>query len=197
MYNFLFDTDQNSTFSLLSYVRLMQFSYTKTGNFPDDFISLNEIRNTDTLRLATFMTILCFRSSDVIFTQFPDDFLTWARCAIFMGWIFCIFWVPYEKTDSPINAACFPWPEATNIWKSQKIDVHKKWLTQKFCDGIMWWFVLWHRTCWCWKPRLVPPSAALSSACLCYKAIRSVKFLTGGEAFLHQCWTVCWNFASC
>ena len=48
--NWLFDTDQNAQLSLLTYLRLMQFSYTKRGSFPDSLMSLNEIRNFHTLR---------------------------------------------------------------------------------------------------------------------------------------------------
>ena len=33
--NFQFDTDQNATFPLLTYLRPTQFSYTERGNFPD------------------------------------------------------------------------------------------------------------------------------------------------------------------
>ena len=33
--NFLFDADQNAQFSLLTYLRLRQFSYTEIGNFPE------------------------------------------------------------------------------------------------------------------------------------------------------------------
>ena len=66
--NFLFDAGQHARFSLLTYLRLTQFSHARIGNFPDDFIPWNKICNFDTPRLATFMTILCFLSSDVIFT---------------------------------------------------------------------------------------------------------------------------------
>ena len=59
---FLFDTDQNATFPLLTFLRLTQFSYTEMG------ISFNKIRNFDTLILATFILIIYFRSSDIIFT---------------------------------------------------------------------------------------------------------------------------------
>ena len=55
---------------------LTQFSYTQTGNFPNDFIPLNEICKSDTPKLATFMTILCFWLSDVIFTPRFARFLT-------------------------------------------------------------------------------------------------------------------------
>ena len=53
--NFSIDADQNAAFPLL-----MQVSYTKIRNYPDDFIFFNEICNFDTTILATFMTILCF-----------------------------------------------------------------------------------------------------------------------------------------
>ena len=58
--NFSVDADQNATFSLLIYLRLMQFSYSKIGNFPDDFIPLNKLHNFDTSILATFMIIGMF-----------------------------------------------------------------------------------------------------------------------------------------
>ena len=48
--NFLFDADHNTTFSLLTYLRLTQFPYSETSNFPDDFKPLNEIGNFDTLK---------------------------------------------------------------------------------------------------------------------------------------------------
>ena len=38
LHNFLFDTDQNATFSLFTYLILMQFSSIEVGNFRDDFI---------------------------------------------------------------------------------------------------------------------------------------------------------------
>ena len=34
-------------FFLMTYLRCMQFSYTKKGYFPDDFMSLNEIHNSN------------------------------------------------------------------------------------------------------------------------------------------------------
>ena len=37
-----FDTDENATFSLLTYLRLTHISYTEIGNFPDDYIFLND-----------------------------------------------------------------------------------------------------------------------------------------------------------
>ena len=40
--NFLVDSDQNATFSLLTYLTLTKFSYTQVGNCPDDLISLIE-----------------------------------------------------------------------------------------------------------------------------------------------------------
>ena len=43
--NFLFDAGQHARFSLLTYLRLTQFSYTDIGNVPDDFMSSNGIRN--------------------------------------------------------------------------------------------------------------------------------------------------------
>ena len=47
---FLVDTNQNAIISFLTYLRLMQFSCTKIGKFPDSFISLNRIQNFDTPR---------------------------------------------------------------------------------------------------------------------------------------------------
>ena len=60
-----------------------QFWYTDIGNFHDDFMFLIEWRH--------FHTEI---------SKFPDNFMTWTRYAIFIGWIFLIFWVPYEQTDS-------------------------------------------------------------------------------------------------
>ena len=39
---FLIDADQNATFSLLTYFRLVQFSYTEIGHIPDHFISFDD-----------------------------------------------------------------------------------------------------------------------------------------------------------
>ena len=128
--NFLFDTDQSATFPLFDSLKTytiflhwdgqlswwfyifqqdMQFWYTDIGNFHDDFMFLFEWRH--------FHTEI---------GKFPDDFMTWTRYLIFIGWIFSIFQVPYEKQIVPIDAACFPWPEATKIWKSPKVNLRKK-----------------------------------------------------------------------
>ena len=45
-----FDTDENATFSLLTYLRLTQFYCIEIGNVPEDFIFLNEIHKFDTPR---------------------------------------------------------------------------------------------------------------------------------------------------
>ena len=42
--NFLFDVDQNAQFSLLTYLRRTQFSYTEIGNFSDDFMFEQEVQ---------------------------------------------------------------------------------------------------------------------------------------------------------
>ena len=55
---FFVDTDQIATFPLLTYLKLTQISYSEIRNFPDDFISFNEKRSSETLRKATFMTIM-------------------------------------------------------------------------------------------------------------------------------------------
>ena len=54
-----------------------QFWFTEIGNFSDNLI---------------------FSIKWQVFYNF--FFYTWTRYTIFIGWIFCIFWVPYEKTDS-------------------------------------------------------------------------------------------------
>ena len=54
--------------------------------------------------------------------KFPDNSMSWTRYTSFIGWIFCIFWVSYEKQTTPMNAACFPWSETTKIKNSQKMD---------------------------------------------------------------------------
>ena len=98
--NFLVDTDQNATF-LLTGLRLMQFSYTKIGNFPDDFISFNKMHNFDTVLFGNFhddfMFLTKWHHFHTKMGKFPDDFMAWTRYAIFIRWIFCIFWVPYER----------------------------------------------------------------------------------------------------
>ena len=58
--NFLVDTAQNAIFTLFTFLRLTQFSCTEIGNFVDDFMPLNKIRNFHTLRWTTFLTIFCF-----------------------------------------------------------------------------------------------------------------------------------------
>ena len=40
---FILYANQNATFSLLTYLRLTQFSYTEKANVPDELIALNEI----------------------------------------------------------------------------------------------------------------------------------------------------------
>ena len=46
---FFVGADQNATLSLMTYLKLMQFSYTNIGSFPGDFMPLNEICKFDTL----------------------------------------------------------------------------------------------------------------------------------------------------
>ena len=107
--NILFDADQNAQFSLLTYLRLMQFSYTKIGNFPDDFMFLNEWLH--------FYTEI---------SKFPEDFMSLTRHTIFIKWIFCIFCVLYknkkqqqQKHKVPIHTACIPWSKTTKIGKNR------------------------------------------------------------------------------
>ena len=133
--NFLFDTDQSATFplfdSLKTYAVFLhqdrqlswwfyifqqdtQFWYNVIGNFHDDFMFLTKWHH--------FHTKM---------GKFPDDFMAWTRYAIFIRWIFCIFWVPYERVPYEkkwivtIDTARFSWPEATKTWKSWKIDWRK------------------------------------------------------------------------
>ena len=133
LFVFIFNKDQNATFSLLTYLRLTQFSYTEKGNFPDDFIPLNEIRNFDTLILATFMTILCFWSSNIIFrlryASFPMILWLEQNTQFLLGGFFAFCRYPMKKLTVPINTARFPWPVRIKIPKSLKID-----LCKKFCD---------------------------------------------------------------
>ena len=68
MCNFLFDVDQNAQISLLTKLSLMQFSCTKIGSSPDNFMSLNKMCNSYTLRWATFQAILCLVMSYAVFT---------------------------------------------------------------------------------------------------------------------------------
>ena len=60
-----------------------QLWYNEIGNFHDDFMFLIE--------WCHFHTEIC---------KFPENFMSWTRYAIFIGWLFCIFRVPYEKMDS-------------------------------------------------------------------------------------------------
>ena len=89
----------------------MQFSYTEIGNPPDGVMFLNE---------------RCHFYTET--GKFPDDFMSW-RYAIFMGWIFCIFQIPYEKTNSTNWCSTLPWSKTTKIQKSQKINLYKKYVT--------------------------------------------------------------------
>ena len=101
--------DRQLSWRLYIFERDMQFWYTKIGNFHDDFIFLIE---------------WCHFLTDI--RTFLDDFMTWTRYAIFIGWIFCIFQVPYEKKRIvPVQAAHFPWPETTKIRKLPKVDLGK------------------------------------------------------------------------
>ena len=113
-YAIFLHSDRQLSWQLYIFERDAQFWYTKLANFHDD---------------------LCFWLSDVIFTpryeiwKFRDDFMAWTRYASFIGWIFCIFRVPYGKT-APIDAAHFLWPQTTKIRK-----ITKSQLTPKFCDS--------------------------------------------------------------
>ena len=40
--NFLFNAEENAQLSLLTYLRLTQFSYTKIGSFLDDLMSFEQ-----------------------------------------------------------------------------------------------------------------------------------------------------------
>ena len=130
---FLVDADHNATFPILTYLRLTQFSHTEMDNFSDDFISLNQILNFDTLKLATFMTILCFWSSDVTFTPRYARFQTiWCPeqdTQFWSGGYFAFSGYPIkkkrEKEMVSIDAARFAWSETTKKWKSPKIDSRK------------------------------------------------------------------------
>ena len=50
LHSFLFNVDQNAQLSLLTYLRVIQFSCTEIGSFPDDFMSLNDIHSLHTSR---------------------------------------------------------------------------------------------------------------------------------------------------
>ena len=55
--------------------------------------------------------------------RFPNNFMSWSRCAIFIRWTFCIFWVPYNQTDSTIwHSNAF---SGQKRQKSPEIDLHK------------------------------------------------------------------------
>ena len=56
--NFVSYLDQYARLALLTYLRPMQFIYTERGNFPDDFMSFNEISNFYTPMITTLRTIL-------------------------------------------------------------------------------------------------------------------------------------------
>ena len=65
-YMILFDADQKAQFSLSTYSILRQLSHTEVGNFPDDFMFLNEWHH--------FYTEI---------GKFPDDFMSWTGYAFF------------------------------------------------------------------------------------------------------------------
>ena len=136
--NFLVDTDQNATFPLLNYIILMQFSNNEIGNFPDNFKSFNKLSSFDTLILATFMTMFFIKWCHFHTERgkFPDAFMTWMKYAIFIRWIFCIFQVPNEKTDST-NQRGMLFLARSN--KNKK--VAKNQFTQKFHNSHDIWFL--------------------------------------------------------
>ena len=69
--NFVLNVGQNARFSLLTYLRLTQFSCTVIGSVPDDFMPLKKIHIFLTWREATFQMIYVFEQ-DTIF--FPGGF---------------------------------------------------------------------------------------------------------------------------
>ena len=66
--NFLFDAVQNASFSSLDLFNTYMVFLYEIGNFPDDFILLNEICNFDALKLASFQTI-CLEQDICYFYQ--------------------------------------------------------------------------------------------------------------------------------
>ena len=137
--NFSVDADQNATFPLLTYLRLTQFCYTEIGNFPDDVISFNEIHNFDTLIWATFMMILCFWSSDVIFkpreASFPMILRLERDMQFLSGGYFAFSWYSMKKTDSTNRH------NTLFLARSNKnLKITQNPLTQNFHDGDMMYY---------------------------------------------------------
>ena len=87
--NFLFNVNQNVRFSLFAYLRRTQFSCTEIHNFPDDFMSLNEIRN---FSHRDWQLCMDFDEIRNCYTEkgFQDQ-LSFGRDTLFIGWIFA--WV--------------------------------------------------------------------------------------------------------
>ena len=123
--NFLFNIDHNGQFSHLLktyaiflhwdrqlswfyvFEQYTQILYTEIGNRPDDFMSFNELCNfyTDRQVSRRFMPL------NELHHFHPADF-------------FCIFWVNQHSMLSL---------EATNIWKSPKIDLRNNSMTAVIC----------------------------------------------------------------
>ena len=118
--NVLFDADQNAQFSLLTYLRLMQFSYTKIGNFPDDFMFLNEW--------------LHFYSE---ISKFPEDFMSLTWHTIFIKWIFCIFCVLYKdkKQTTTTTKTYRTNPHCMHFLVENNQNQQKSTYAKKFRDG--------------------------------------------------------------
>ena len=51
--------------------------------------------------------------------RFPDDFMSWTRCAIFIRWILNIFWVPYKKTTTTTTDSTM-WHSMLSLVRNKK-----------------------------------------------------------------------------
>ena len=78
--------DRQLSWQFHTFERNMQFWHTMIGNFYDKFIFLNE---------------WCHFYTEI--GKFTDDFMSWGRYVIFIRWIFCIFWVPYDQKKKKMD----------------------------------------------------------------------------------------------
>ena len=128
MHNVLISGNQNAQISFLTLLRLMQFSCTNTGNFPDDFMGVFFFYTKTGYFPDNFMSFIVITKTD----KFPDDLWFCTRYAIIIRWIFCCcnFWVPYIKL---VRANQFSM--LSSVWNNKNQKIAKDQLPQKFNDG--------------------------------------------------------------
>ena len=162
--NFLFDTDQNATVSLLAYLRLIQLSCTPifSGNcaLKKCFIIitmmilylLHEVCNSDTVRCnfdALMQLSWWFYVSEWVMPflhwdkQISRHFFCLEQNMQFLSGGYSAFSrYPINKQTVPIDTACLPWSEIAKPQKSPKIDWHKNSTMVKTCYLPNWKYIL-------------------------------------------------------